>query len=75
MKIIDRLKAETPIFFKIVIKISIAASTIGGVIIGLPLTIPGLVLPELLIQICSYIITACVAVAAISKATVITPGE
>lgn len=48
MKIIKRLKAPTPDFFKKIVKIGIALGTIGGCIIAVPSTY-GIAIPAIIL--------------------------
>lgn len=63
MKLIDRLKAPTPKFFKILRNIGLGLAAAGGVIIASPIAIPTLV-----VTIGGYLIVAGSVATAISQA-------
>lgn len=71
MNLIKRLKAETPKFFKQVIKISLTLSAFCGAIITAPTLLPALVLSPIIITICQYSIVFGLGMAAISKTTMV----
>ena len=49
MKLIDRLKAPTPKFFKILRNIGLGLAAAGGVIIASPIAIPAIIIPLVVI--------------------------
>jgi len=53
-KIIERWKAPTPSFFKKVIKAGIGIGALGIGILGLPATIPGLILPAIITTVATH---------------------
>lgn len=63
MNIIDRLKAPTPKFFKILRNIGLGLAAAGGVIIASPIAIPAIV-----ITIGGYLIVAGSVATAVSQA-------
>ena len=67
MKLIDRLKAPTPKFFKILRNIGLGLAAAGGVIIASPIAIP-----TLIVTIGGYLIVAGSVATAISQAVTTT---
>ena len=70
MKLIDRLKAPTPKFFKILRNIGLGLAAAGGVIIASPIAIP-----TIIITIGGYLIVAGSVATAISQAVTTSEGE
>ena len=70
MKFIDRLKAPTPKFFKILRNIGLGLVAAGGVIIASPIAIPAII-----ITIGGYLIVAGSVATAISQAVTTTEGS
>ena len=70
MKLIDRLKAPTPKFFKILRNVGLGLAAAGGVIIASPIAIP-----TLIVTIGGYLIVAGSVATAISQAVTTTEGE
>jgi hypothetical protein len=70
MKLIDRLKAPTPKFFKILRNIGLGLAAAGGVIIASPIAIP-----TLIVTIGGYLIVAGSVATAISQAVTTTESE
>ena len=70
MKLIDRLKAPTPKFFKILRNIGLGLVAAGGVIIASPIAIPAII-----ITIGGYLIVAGSVATAISQAVTTTEGS
>jgi len=70
MKLIDRLKAPTPKFFKILRNVGLGLAAAGGVIIASPIAIPTIV-----VTIGGYLIVAGSVATAISQAVTTTEGE
>lgn len=70
MKLIDRLKAPTPKFFKILRNVGLGLAAAGGVIIASPISIPTIV-----VTIGGYLIVAGSVATAISQAVTTTEGE
>lgn len=68
-EIVDRINAETPPFFKRVIKIGLTIGSVGLAIVSLPVTLPAVVLPALVIQIGGYMVAIGYAAASIAKTT------
>ena len=67
MKLIDRLKAPTPKFFKILRNVGLGLAAAGGVIIASPIAIP-----TLIVTIGGYLIVAGSVATAISQAVTTT---
>ena len=70
MKLIDRLKAPTPKFFKILRNIGLGLAAAGGVIIASPIAIP-----TIIITIGGYLIVAGSLATAISQAVTTSEGD
>ena len=70
MKLIDRLKAPTPKFFKVLRNIGLGLAAAGGVIIASPIAIP-----TLIVTIGGYLIVAGSVATEISQAVTTTEGE
>jgi hypothetical protein len=70
MKLIDRLKAPTPKFFKILRNVGIGLAAAGGVIVASPIAIP-----TLIVTIGGYLIVAGSVATAISQAVTTTEGD
>ena len=70
MNLIDRLKAPTPKFFKVLRNIGLGLAAAGGVIIASPIAIP-----TLIVTIGGYLIVAGSVATAISQAVTTTEGE
>jgi ABC-type xylose transport system permease subunit len=70
MKLIDRLKAPTPKFFKVLRNIGLGLAAAGGVIIASPIAIPALI-----VTIGGYLIVAGSVATAISQAVTTTENE
>lgn len=69
MNLIDRLKAPTPKFFKILRNIGLALAAAGGVIIAAPIAIP-----TIIVTIGGYLIVAGSVATAISQAVTNSEG-
>lgn len=63
MKLIDRLKAPTPKFFKILRNVGLGLAAAGGVIVASPIAIP-----TIIVTIGGYLIVAGSVATAISQA-------
>ena len=70
MNIIDRLKAPTPKFFKVLRNIGLGLAAAGGVIVASPIAIP-----TLIVTIGGYLIVAGSVATAISQAVTTTESE
>lgn len=70
MKLIDRLKAPTPKFFKILRNIRLGLAAAGGVIIASPIAIP-----TIIVTIGGYLIVAGSVATAISQAVTTSEGN
>ena len=70
MNLIDRLKAPTPKFFKILRNIGLGLVAAGGVIIASPIAVPAII-----ITIGGYLIVAGSVATAISQAVTTTEGS
>jgi hypothetical protein len=70
MNLIDRLKAPTPKFFKILRNVGIGLAAAGGVIVASPIAIP-----TLIVTIGGYLIVAGSVATAISQAVTTTEGD
>ena len=70
MKLIDRLKAPTPKFFKILRNVGLGLAAAGGVIVASPIAIP-----TIIVTIGGYLIVAGSVATAISQAVTTTEGD
>ena len=70
MKLIDRLKAPTPKFFRILRNVGLGLAAAGGVIVASPIAIPALI-----VTIGGYLIVAGSVATAISQAVTTTEGD
>ena len=70
MKLIDRLKATTPKFYKILRNIGLGMAATGGILVASPITIP-----VVLVTIGGYLIVAGSVATAISQTVTTTEGE
>lgn len=70
MNLLQRIQAETPIWFKRIISIGLILSAVGGAILGASEVIDGFVLTHGLKMICQYFVLTGLVAAAISKTSV-----
>ena len=70
MKLIDRLKATTPKFYKILRNIGLGLAAAGGILVASPIAIPAI-----LVTIGGYLIVAGSVATAISQTVTTTEGE
>ena len=70
MKLIDRLKATTPKFYKILRNIGLGMAAAGGILVASPIAIPAI-----LVNIGGYLIVAGSVATAISQTVTTTEGE
>lgn len=70
MKLIDRLKATTPKFYKILRNIGLGMAAAGGILVASPIAIPAI-----LVTIGGYLIVAGSVATAISQTVTTTEGE
>jgi hypothetical protein len=70
MKLIDRLKAPTPKFFKVLRNIGLGLAAAGGVLVAAPIAIP-----TILVTIGGYLIVAGSVATAVSQVVTTTEGE
>ena len=70
MNLIDRLKAPTPKFFKVLRNVGLALAAAGGVIIAAPIAIP-----TIIVTIGGYLIVAGSVATAISQAVTTNEGD
>jgi len=70
MNLIDRLKAPTPKFFKILRNVGLGLAAAGGVIIASPIAIPAIV-----VTIGGYLIVAGSVATAVSQAVTTSEGD
>ena len=74
-----RLKGETPIFFKGVIKVGLLLSAVGGAILAIPtaMTAAGvlIVIPPIITTIGGILTTGGIVASAIGKLTVVDPTK
>ncbi len=70
MKLIDRLNAPTPKFFKILRNIGLGLAAAGGVLVAAPIAIP-----TILVTIGGYLIVAGSVATAVSQVVTTTEGE
>ncbi len=70
MNLIDRLKAPTPKFFKVLRNIGLGLAAAGGVIVASPITIPALV-----VSIGGYFIVAGSVATAVCQAVTTEEGK
>ena len=71
MNLLDRILAETPVFFKKIIYLSLTLSAAGAALLGANATVSGFVLPHSIELAAQYAVVAGVVAAAISKTTVV----
>ena len=70
MKLIDRLKATTPKFYKILRNVGLGMAAAGGILVASPIAIPAV-----LVTIGGYLIVAGSVATAISQTVTTTEGE
>ncbi len=70
MKLIDRLKATTPKFYKILRNIGLGMAAAGGILVASPVAIPAV-----LVTIGGYLIVAGSVATAISQTVTTTEGD
>ena len=70
MKLIDRLKAPTPKFFKVLRNIGLGLAAAGGVLVAAPIAIPALA-----VTIGGYLIVAGSVATAVSQAVTVNEGN
>ena len=70
MKLIDRLKATTPKFYKILRNVGLGMAAAGGILVASPIAIPAV-----LVTIGGYLIVAGSVATAISQAVTTTEGS
>ena len=70
MKLIDRLKAPTPKFFRVLRNVGLGLAAAGGILVASPIAIPALV-----VTIGGYMIVAGSVATAVSKAVTTSEGE
>lgn len=72
--IFKRFTSESPTFFKRLQALMISLGSAGGVIVGLPMAVPQITIPEALLTLGYHLITIGVIGTAISKLTVADPS-
>jgi len=70
MKLIDRLKATTPKFYKILRNVGLGMAAAGGILVASPIAIPAV-----LVTIGGYLIVAGSVATAISQTVTTTEGD
>jgi len=70
MKLIERLKAPTPKFFRVLRNVGLGLAAAGGILVASPIAIPALV-----VTIGGYMIVAGSVATAVSQAVTTTEGE
>ena len=70
MKLIDRLKATTPKFYRILRNVGLGMAAAGGILVASPIAIPAI-----LVTIGGYLIVAGSVATAISQTVTTTEGE
>jgi hypothetical protein len=70
MKLIDRLKATTPKFYKILRNVGLGMAAAGGILVASPVAIPAV-----LVTIGGYLIVAGSVATAISQTVTTTEGD
>jgi hypothetical protein len=70
MKLIDRLKAPTPKFFRVLRNVGLGLAAAGGILVASPIAIPAIVA-----TIGGYLIVAGSVATAVSQAVTTTEGE
>ena len=70
MKLIDRLKAPTPKFFRVLRNVGVGLAAAGGILVASPIAIPALV-----VTIGGYMIVAGSVATAVSQAVTTSEGE
>jgi hypothetical protein len=70
MKLIDRLTAPTPKFFRVLRNVGLGLAAAGGILVASPIAIPAIV-----VTIGGYMIVAGSVATAVSQAVTTTEGE
>ncbi len=70
MKLIDRLKAPTPKFFRVLRNVGVGLAAAGGILVASPIAIPAIV-----VTIGGYMIVAGSVATAVSQAVTTSEGE
>ncbi|HRG01199.1 MAG TPA: hypothetical protein PKZ75_08790 [Bacteroidia bacterium] len=70
MKLIDRLKAPTPKFFRVLRNVGLGLAAAGGILVASPIAIPAIV-----VTIGGYMIVAGSVATAVSQAVTTSEGE
>lgn len=74
----SRLTSETPIFFKKIVAIGLSLAGIGGTILALKASLgaltPPIVLPQILLTVSSYFITAGIVISTVAKSATTDPN-
>ena len=70
MKLIDRLKAPTPKFFRVLRNVGLGLAAAGGILVASPIAIPAIVA-----TIGGYLIVSGSVATAVSQAVTTTEGE
>ncbi|MFN8114978.1 MAG: hypothetical protein U0W65_02630 [Bacteroidia bacterium] len=70
MKLIDRLNAPTPKFFRVLRNVGLGLAAAGGILVASPIAIPAIV-----VTIGGYLIVAGSVATAVSQAVTTTEGE
>ena len=70
MKLIDRLKAPTPKFFRVLRNVGLGLAAAGGILVASPIAIPAIV-----VTIGGYMIVAGSVATAVSQAVTKSEGE
>jgi hypothetical protein len=70
MKLLDRLTAPTPKFFRVLRNVGLGLAAAGGILVATPIAIPALV-----VTIGGYMIVAGSVATAVSQAVTTTEGE
>ena len=70
MKLIDRLNAPTPKFFRVLRNVGLGLAAAGGILVASPIAIPAII-----VTIGGYLIVAGSVATAVSQAVTTTEGE
>ncbi len=65
-----RLQAETPLFFKRVIAVSVTLAAVGGAVLAAPTMIDGFVLDPSIVKYCQWAMVAGIAAGVVGKTTI-----
>lgn len=73
--LIERIKSETPDFFKSIRKYALSLSAIAGILLGAPSLVPGFEISPLITSVCNYALVAGLVAGGVSSTTVVNPEK